>query len=48
MLRYYQDFDAASLAALEATGRAPPPGAVVKVDLDNLAASAMRTPCVFP
>ena len=42
ILRYYQDFPAARLEALDATGLAPPAGTVLKVDWANPAASALR------
>ena len=45
MLRYYQDFPAASLAALDAAGKAPPAGTVVAVNWRDPAASAVRRKC---
>lgn len=42
ILRYYQDFPAARLEALDAAGLAPPAGSVLQVDWANPAASALR------
>ena len=42
ILRYYQDFPAARLEALDAAGLAPPAGTVLQVDWANPAASALR------
>jgi hypothetical protein len=46
MLRYYQDFTAARLAALDAAGAAPPAGTRVAPDWRDLAACALRRTCV--
>lgn len=45
MLRYYQDFPVARLAALEASGSVPPAGAPITVDWTDPAASALRRTC---
>jgi hypothetical protein len=47
MLRYYQDFPAARLAALDAASAGPPAGAVIDVNWADLPASALRRTCVL-
>jgi hypothetical protein len=46
MLRYYQDYPAAKLAALDAASAGPPQGTIINVNWANLPASALRRMCV--